>query len=215
MAAIPISPLPQYWSPRQCIGCRGLEQVIKFLNGDLAGLLQIQLHASGDPTHAGSCAGWWQTVRTKVRSQAAQPSGVIRAARRRVDSDRPPQPWPDLHGDRREARCGTKHSRQVHPAGQAPASRRTHITFVGHVFLNQRQCARRNSAAKPPQSIAETIELGTNEYTKRPTTNSSKGTLNTHATTELESPRGSNSVGMVASVCIKSPTMAPPNTGPV
>ena len=144
-----------------------------------------------------------------------EPSPKSKDITHRAAGDRPPQPWPDLHGDRREARCGTKHSRQVHPAGQAPASRRTHITFVGHVFLNQRQHARRNSAAKPPQSIADTIELGTNEYTKRPTTNSSKGTLNTHATTELESPRGSNSVGMAASVCIKSPTMAPPNTGPV
>ena len=156
-----------------------------------------------------------QAGRAADRPQAAQPPGAVRAARRTAAGGRPPRPRADLHGDRQEVRCGTKHSRQVRPTGQAPASGGTHVTSVGHVFLNQRQHARRNSAAKPPQSIADTIELGTNEYTKRPTTKSSKGTPNTHATTELESPRGSTSVGIAASICIKSPTMAPPNTGPV
>ena len=137
-----------------------------------------------------------------------------RALEAALAGGRPPRPRADLHGDRQEGRCSAKHSRQVHPTGQAPPSGGTHVTSVRHVFLNQRQHARRNSATKPPQSIADTSDLGTSEYTKRPTINNSKGTPNTHATTELEIPRGSTSVGIAASICIKSPTTAPPNTGP-
>ena len=73
---------------------------------------------------------------------------------------------------------------------------------------------RQHSDVKPPQSIADTSDLGTSEYTKSPTKNSSNGTLSTHATVDLDSPRGSNSVGAAASTCIKSPTTAPPSTGP-
>ena len=71
-----------------------------------------------------------------------------------------------------------------------------------------------HSDVKPSQSIADTSDLGTSEYTKSPTKNSSNGTLSTHATVDLDSPRGSNSVGAAASTCIKSPTTAPPSTGP-
>ena len=105
--------------------------------GDLAGLLQIRLHTGSDPAHARGCIGWWQADRAAGGPQAAQPPGVVRAARHRAAGGRPPRPRADLHGDRQEVRCGTEHGRQVHPAGQAQASRGAHVAsaptgFPGH-----------------------------------------------------------------------------------
>ena len=42
-------PLPRHSSPRQHFCCRGLENIFKFLSGDLAGLLPIRLHTGGKP----------------------------------------------------------------------------------------------------------------------------------------------------------------------
>ena len=64
-----------------------------------------------------------QADRAADRPQAAQPPGAVRAARCRAAGGRPHQPRADLHNDHQEVRCGTEHSRQVHPAGQAPAGK--------------------------------------------------------------------------------------------
>ena len=48
-AAATSHPLPRLSSPRQHFCCRGLESMFTFLSGDLAGLVQIRLHAGGDP----------------------------------------------------------------------------------------------------------------------------------------------------------------------
>ena len=51
--------------------------------GDLAGLLKIRLHAGGDPTCAGGCAGWGQADRAADRPQ--QRSLLVRFGRRSVE----------------------------------------------------------------------------------------------------------------------------------
>ena len=92
------------------------------VSGDLAGLLQMRLHAGCDPTCAGGCTGWGQADRAADRPQAAQPPGAVRAAKCRAAGGRLFRPRADLHGDCQEVRGGTEHSRQVDLAGQAPAS---------------------------------------------------------------------------------------------
>ena len=87
--------------------------------GDLAGLLQIRLHAGGEPTRVGGGDGWRQASRTTGRPQAAQPPGAVRAARCRAAGGRPPRPRADLRGGRQEVRCDAEHSRQVRPADPA------------------------------------------------------------------------------------------------
>ena len=137
------------------------------------------------------------------RHQMAQRADQLNEGSRR-EGQRPDQALQDPQA-RHPRSQSHHHDRRRSPGHPHPPQRH---------LVRKPQYAQRNSATKPPQSIADTSDLGTSEYTKRPTINNSKGTPNTHATTELEIPRGSTSVGIAASICIKSPTTAPPNTGP-
>lgn len=57
--------------------------------------------------------------------------------------------------------------------------------------------------------------LGAREYTTKPMVNSARGKISTAATTVPESPSGSEAVGVTARTWTRSPTTAPPTTGPV
>lgn len=99
-----------------------------------------------------------QAGRAADRPQAAQPPGAVRAARRTAAGGRPPRPRTNLHGDRQEVRCSTEHSRQVHPAGQAPASRGAHVVSVPIRLPNR------------PQEHAQHVPLDTRQHLQAPAT---------------------------------------------